>query len=163
LKSGDIISIDIGVYLNKFHADAARTHPVGDVTSQHLQLIEVTKQSFFEAARYARNGNHLNDVSGAVEAYVIPFGYAVVREWCGHGIGSRIHEEPQIPNYRSSKRGPKLTRGMTLAVEPMVNVGKPDIRVLDDNFTVVTADGKYSAHYENTVLVTDAEPEILTL
>jgi methionyl aminopeptidase len=163
LKSGDIISIDIGVYFNKFHSDAARTHPVGEVSKEHLQLIDVTKRSFFEAVCHARHGNHLNQVSAAVEACVTPYGYSVVRDWCGHGIGSKIHEDPQVPNYRSTKRGPKLAKGMTLCIEPMVNVGVPDIKVLDDKFTVVTADGKYSAHYENTVLITADEPEILTL
>jgi methionyl aminopeptidase len=163
LKNGDIISIDIGVYLNKFHSDAARTHPVGEISPLHKQLINVTRQSFFEAVRYARGGNHLNDVSGAVEAYVTPFGYTVVREWCGHGIGSKIHEDPQIPNHRSARRGPKLAKGMTLCIEPMVNAGKADIKILDDEFTVVTADGKYSAHYENTILITSGEPEILTI
>jgi methionyl aminopeptidase len=163
LKNGDIISIDIGVELDRFHGDAARTHPVGEVTPRHKQLIEVTRQSFFEAIKYARHGNHLNEVSSAVEAYVAPFGYTVVREWCGHGIGSKLHEDPQIPNYRAKKRGPKLAKGMTLAIEPMVNVGKADIRIMDDEFTVVTADGKYSAHYENTILITHGEPEILTL
>jgi methionyl aminopeptidase len=163
LKNGDIISIDIGVYLNKFHSDAARTYPVGEIAPKHKKLIEVTKQSFFEAIRFAKHGNHLNEISTAVEAYVIPFGYTIVQEWCGHGIGSKLHEDPQIPNHSSKKRGPKLVRGMTLAVEPMVNMGRAEVQVLEDNHTVVTADGEYSAHYENTFLITDGEPEIMTV
>jgi methionyl aminopeptidase len=163
LKNGDIISIDIGVYFENFHSDAARTHPVGEISADHQKLIDVTRQSFFESVKYARHGNHLNELSSAVEAYVTPYGFTVVREWCGHGIGSKLHEDPQIPNYRSTKRGPKLTKGMTLAIEPMVNAGEAGIRMLEDDFTVVTADGKYSAHYENTVLVTSGEPEIMTV
>lgn len=163
LKSGDIISIDIGVYLDKFHGDATRTHPVGDVSPEHRQLIAVTQQSFFEALTYARHGRHLHEMSAAVEAYVTQYGYSVVREYCGHGIGRQLHEDPQIPHYKMPSRGPRLEKGMVLAVEPMINMGKPDIRVLDDNWTVVTKDGKYSAHYENTFLITAGEPEILTV
>lgn len=163
LKSGDIISIDIGVYIGKFHGDAARTYPVGEAAPAHMQLIEVTRQSFFEAIRYARHGRHLHEISGAVEAYVKPYGYSVVREYCGHGIGRQMHEDPQIPHYKMASRGPRLEKGMTLAVEPMINEGRPDIRVLNDNWTVVTKDGKYSAHYENTILITADEPDILTL
>jgi methionyl aminopeptidase len=164
LKNGDIVSIDIGVYLNKFHGDAARTHPVGNVSPEHMQLIEVTKQSFFEAMRYARHGKHLHEMSAAVEEYVKRFGYSVVREWCGHGIGRQVHEDPQIPHYKMQNRGPRLEKGMTLCLEPMVNLGKPDIRIKDDEWTVVTKDGKYSAHYENTILITaSGEPELMTL
>jgi len=164
LKSGDIVSVDIGVCLNKFHGDAARTHPVGDVAPEHRQLIDVTRQSFFEALQYARHGRHLHEISACVEAYVTSFGYSVVREWCGHGIGRSMHEDPQIPHYRMPSRGPRLEKGMTLCVEPMINLGKADIEMLNDNWTVVTKDGKYSAHYENTILITaSGEPELLTV
>ncbi|MDR1665359.1 MAG: type I methionyl aminopeptidase [Clostridiales bacterium] len=163
LKNGDIISIDIGVILNKFHGDAARTHPVGEVKPQYVKLIEVTRQSFFEAIRYAKHGGHLNEVCSAIEDYVTSYGYTVVREWCGHGVGRQLHEDPQIPNHRMKGRGAKIERNMTFAIEPMVNEGKADVRILDDEWTVVTKDGKFSAHYENTIVVTDGEPEILTL
>ncbi len=163
LKNGDIISIDIGAYKDRFHGDAARTHPVGEVTPEHRQLIEVTRQSFFEGIKYAVHGKHVNEISGAIEDYVNQFGYSIVREWCGHGVGAKMHEDPQIPNYRGNKRGAKLVKGMTLAIEPMINAGKEETRILEDNWTVVTKDGKYSAHYENTILITDGEPEILTI
>ena len=163
LKSGDIISIDIGVCLNKFHGDAARTHPVGEVAPEHQQLIDVTRQSFFDAMQYARHGRHLHEMSAAVEAYVTRFGYSVVREWCGHGIGLSMHEDPQIPHYKVPSRGPRLEKGMTLCLEPMINMGRPDTNILSDNWTVVTKDGKFSAHYENTVLITAGEPELLTV
>jgi methionyl aminopeptidase len=163
LKSGDIVSIDIGVYIGKFHGDAARTHPVGEINPEHEKLIDVTRQSFFEAIRNARHGHHLNEICSVVEAYVAPYGYTVVQEWCGHGIGRKMHEEPQIPNHKLKNRGPRLERGMTFAVEPMVNAGKADTRVLGDNWTVVTKDGKFSAHYENSILITDGEPEIMSI
>jgi len=163
LKSGDIVSIDIGAYLNRFHSDAARTHGVGRVSDEHQRLMDVTRDSFFAGVRYARHGRHLNELSAAVEAFVLERGFTVVREWCGHGVGTQLHEDPQIPNYNAKKRGPKMAKGMTFAVEPMVNAGEAAIRVLDDNWTVVTKDGKYSAHYENTILITDGEPDILTL
>jgi len=163
LKNGDIVSIDIGAFLDGFHGDAARTLGVGEIAPTHQQLIDATRQSFFEAIVYAKDGKHLNELSCAVEDYVTAFGFSVVREWCGHGIGAKLHEDPSIPHYRTNKRGPRLTRGMTLAIEPMVNEGKAKTKIHSDGFTVVTADGKYSAHYENTVLITDGEPEVMTL
>jgi len=163
LKSGDIVSIDIGAYIQNFHGDAARTHLVGDVKLEYQVLVDVTKQSFFEAMAFARHGRHLHEISAAVEDYVKQYGFSVIREFCGHGIGRQMHEDPQIPFTRQQSRGPRLQRGMTLAIEPMIAMGKADIRILDDNWTVVTKDGKPSAHYENTIVITDGEPDILTL
>jgi len=163
LKNGDIVSIDIGAYIDKFHGDAARTYPVGNVLPDRQLLIDVTKQSFFEAMTYVRHGRHLHELSAAVENYVQRYGFTVVREFCGHGIGRKMHEDPQIPFYKQQSRGPRLQKGMVLAIEPMVTAGKADIRILDDNWTVVTKDGKCAAHYENTILVTDGEPDILTM
>ncbi|MCL2215978.1 MAG: type I methionyl aminopeptidase [Defluviitaleaceae bacterium] len=163
LRSGDIISIDIGVCYKRFHGDAARTHAVGKITDEHQKLIEVTEQSFFEGMRFAKTTNRLHDISNAIDDYVDGFGFSIVREWCGHGIGRHVHEDPQIPHTRQDKRGPRLGRGMTLAIEPMINAGTFEISSLNDTWTVVTQDGKYSAHYENTILITDGEPEILTL
>jgi len=163
LKKGDIISIDIGAYINRFHGDAARTYKVGNILPEDQVLLDVTQQSFFEAMAYARHGRHLHEISAAVESHVQQYGFSVVREFCGHGIGRKMHEDPQIPHYKQQNRGPRLQRGMTLAIEPMVVQGKADIRILDDNWTVVTKDGKKAAHYENTVLITDGQPDILTL
>jgi len=163
LKSGDIISVDIGVCYKRFHGDAARTHAVGTVSKVHQRLIEVTRDSFFESMKYARQGMHLHEMSAAIEDYVSSHGFSVVEEWCGHGIGRQLHEDPQIPHHRQEKRGPRLQKGMTLAVEPMVNVGSHELNMLDDTWTVITQDGKYSAHYENTFLITTGEPDIMTL
>lgn len=163
LKDGDIISIDIGAYLNGFHGDAARTFAVGNISPEAQKLIDVTKQSFFEGIKNAVEGNRIIDISSAIESYVVSFGYSVVREYVGHGIGREMHEEPQIPNYRSRERGPRLQRGMTLAVEPMVNEGTYKVKLLNNKWTVVTADGKLSAHYENTIAITENEPVILTM
>jgi len=163
LKSGDIVSIDIGVCYKRFHGDAARTHPVGAISAEHQRLIDVTRDSFFDCMRYARQGCHLHEMSAAIDDYVTSRGFSVVREWCGHGIGRQLHEDPQIPHTRQEKRGPRLVKGMTLAIEPMVNMGSHELNMLDDNWTVLTQDGKYSAHYENTILVTTGEPEIMTL
>ncbi len=162
LKDGDIISIDIGAYMNGFHADAARTYPVGNVSDVARRLIEVTEQSFYEGMNQAVKGNRVSDISRAVQTYVEENGYSVVRDYVGHGIGRELWESPQIPNYCARERGPRLDAGMTLAVEPMVNTGGYHVKVLDDKWTVVTADGSLSAHYENTFAVTDAEPFILT-
>ena len=162
LKDGDIVSIDIGVYCNGFHADAARTHPVGNVAKEAIRLIEVTRQSFYEGICHAKEGNRIIDISAAIQDYVEKNGYSVVREYVGHGIGEEMHEQPQIPNYRTRERGPRLEQGMTLAIEPMVNEGRPGVRLLDNKWTVVTADGSLSAHYENTIAITGNEPEILT-
>jgi len=163
LKSGDIISIDIGVTYKRFHGDAARTHAVGTVSDKHKRLIETAQGSFFEGIRCARCGTHLHEISAAIDDYVKSNGFEVVQEWCGHGIGRQLHEDPQIPHYKQDNRGPRLKQGMTLAIEPMVNAGTYELSMLKDTWTVVTRDGEYSAHYENTVLITDDEPEILTL
>lgn len=163
LLSGDIISIDIGVCFKRFHGDAARTVAVGQISETHKKLLEVTKQSFFESMKCCTEENRLHDISNAIDDYVRPFGFGIVSEWCGHGVGRQLHEDPQIPHTRQEKRGPRLRRGMTLAIEPMINVGTEECHMLDDTWTVTTRDGEYSAHYENTVLITDGEPEILTL
>jgi methionyl aminopeptidase len=162
LKDGDIISVDIGVYLNGYHSDAARTFPVGKVSEKAAKLIEVTRQSFYEGVKHAVKGNRIIDISGAIQDYVEKNGYSIVREYVGHGIGKEMHESPQVPNYRTRERGPRLEPGMTLAIEPMVNEGKCHVKLLDNKWTVVTADGSLSAHYENTIAVTDTEPVILT-
>ena len=163
LKNGDIVSIDIGAYIDRFHGDAARTYLVGTVAPEKRMLVEVARQSFFEAMKVCRHGRHLHEISQAVEGHVQQFGFSIVREFCGHGVGHKMHEDPQIPFYKQQSRGPRLQKGMTLAIEPMVVMGKPDVRILADNWTVVTKDGKCAAHYENTLLITDGEPEILTL
>ncbi len=162
LKDGDIISIDIGVYFNGYHADAARTFSVGNISENAKRLIEVTKQSFYEGIKNAVNGNRIIKISTAIQDYVESHGYSVIRDYVGHGIGREMHEAPQIPNYRTKERGPRLEQGMTIAVEPMVNEGSYRIRTLDNKWTVVTADGGLSAHYENTILITESEPLILT-
>lgn len=163
LQQGDIVSVDLGVYYNGYHSDAARTYPVGEVSADKLKLIEVTKQSFFEGLKYAKPGNHLSQISEAIQKYAEGFGYGVVRDLVGHGIGKELHEEPQVPNYKTPGRGPKLQKGMVLAIEPMINMGTWQVRALDDDWTFVTRDGMASAHYENTVVITDDIPEILTL
>jgi methionyl aminopeptidase len=163
LKDGDIISIDIGAYKNGFHGDCARTYGVGNVSGEARRLMDVTMRSFFEGIKYARAGRHLHEISQAVQNYAEANGFSVVQEYVGHGIGRQMHEEPNIPNYKQPSRGPRLVKGMTLAVEPMVNTGTFEVYVGNDNQTVLTRDGKNSAHYENTILITDGEPEILTL
>ncbi|WP_394922223.1 type I methionyl aminopeptidase [uncultured Robinsoniella sp.] len=163
LQEGDIVSLDAGLIYKGFHSDAARTHAVGEISKEAKQLIEVTKQSFFEGIKFARAGHHLHEISAAVQAYAESFGYGVVRDLVGHGIGTSLHEDPQIPNFAQKRRGIRLQPGMTLAIEPMINAGRYDVEWLDDDWTVVTEDGSWSAHYENTVLITEDEPEILTL
>ena len=163
LQEGDIVSLDAGMIIKGYHSDAARTYAVGKISPELQKLIDVTRQCFFEGIRYARAGNHLHEISAAIGAYAESFGYGVVRDLVGHGIGTRLHEDPQIPNYAVRGRGIKLRPGMTLAIEPMINLGTWEVEWLDDDWTVVTADGLPSAHYENTVLITDGEPEILTL
>lgn len=163
LQEGDIVSLDAGLIYKGYHSDAARTYPVGNVSAEAAKLIEVTRQSFLEGIQYAKAGNHLYDISNAIDAYCTSFGYGVVRALVGHGIGTKLHEDPQIPNFRQWKKGIKLKPGMTLAIEPMVNIGSCEVVWLDDDWTVVTEDGSLSAHYENTVLITEGEPEILTL
>ncbi|MDR1639859.1 MAG: type I methionyl aminopeptidase [Clostridiales bacterium] len=163
LKEGDIVSIDIGACLNGYHGDSARTHPVGAVSQEKKRLIDVTRNCFFAALEHVKAGHHLNEIGAAIEDLATAAGFSVVRDFVGHGVGRDLHEEPQIVHYRVPSRGPKLVPGMTLAVEPMINAGTWGIKVLQDNWTVVTRDGKCSAHYENTILVTDGAPEILTM
>ncbi len=163
LQEGDIVSLDAGLIYKGYHSDAARTHAVGKISPEAQKLIDVTKQSFFEGIKMAKAGNHLYDISNAIDAYVSQFGYGIVRDLVGHGIGTQLHEDPQIPNFAQKKRGIRLEPGMTLAIEPMINIGRSDVEWLDDDWTVVTEDGSLSAHYENTILITDGEPEILTL
>ena len=163
LCEGDIVSLDAGVIYKGYHADAARTYGVGQISDEAAKLIEVTKQSFFEGIKMAKEGNHLHDISNAIADYCESFGYGVVRDLVGHGIGKNLHEDPQIPNFHQRRRGIKLQKGMTLAIEPMVNAGTYEVAWLDDDWTVVSEDGSLSAHYENTVLITDGEPEILTI
>ena len=163
IKEGDIVSLDTGLIYKGYHSDAARTHGVGEISKEAKQLIEVTRQSFFEGIKYAKAGNHLNDISAAVQAYAEKFGYGVVRDLVGHGIGEHLHEDPEVPNFARRRKGIRLQAGMTLAVEPMINVGRPGVRWLDDEWTVVTEDGSLSAHYENTILVGEDGPEILSL
>lgn len=163
LKEGDIISIDMGAQKDGYHGDAARTYAVGEISDEAKRLIEVTKQSFFEGIKYATHGAKLGDVSAAIQEYVENNGFSVVRDLVGHGIGKNLHEDPNVPNYGHRGRGLRLAAGMTLAVEPMVNAGEYDVVVLDDDWTVETEDGKLSAHYENTILITKGECEILTL
>ena len=163
LQEGDIVSLDAGLIYKGYHSDAARTHPVGRISRDAAKLIEATRRSFFAGIRYAREGYRLFDISNAIDAYISRFGYGIVRDLVGHGIGTRLHEDPQIPNFRQWRRGPRLRPGMTLAIEPMINMGTWRVSWLDDDWTVVTQDGRLSAHYENTVLITAGEPEILTL
>ncbi|MBA4686788.1 MAG: type I methionyl aminopeptidase [Candidatus Galacturonibacter soehngenii] len=163
LMEGDIVSLDAGVIYKGYHSDAARTHGVGEISTQAKKLIEVTRQSFFEGIKYAKEGNHLFEISEAIGRYAESFGYGVVRDLVGHGIGSNLHEDPQIPNFKQRRRGLKLQAGMTLAIEPMINIGRYDVEWLDDDWTVVSEDGSLSAHYENTVLITKGEPELLTM
>lgn len=163
LMEGDIVSLDAGLIYKGYHSDAARTYPVGEVSQEAKQLIEVTRQSFFEGIKHARAGVHLHDISNAIDAYCSKFGYGVVRDLVGHGIGTSLHEDPQIPNFRQWRKGIRLQPGMTLAIEPMITLGTYKVGWLDDDWTVVTMDGSPAAHYENTILITEGEPEILTL
>ena len=162
LREGDIVSVDVGAYIGGFHGDCAATFPCGRISPEARRLIDVTRQSFFEGIRFAREGQRLQDISAAVQSYVERNGFSVVREYVGHGVGAKMHESPEIPNFGRPGHGPRLLRGMTLAVEPMVNAGSAAITQLSDGWTVKTADGKWAAHYENTILITDGEPEILT-
>ena len=163
LQEGDIVSVDVGAYYKGFHGDCAATFPCGTVSAEAQRLIDVTKQSFYEGIRFAKRGYRVSDISHAVQKHVEANGFSVVRTFVGHGVGAHLHEEPEVPNFGAPGRGPRLLPGMTLAIEPMVNEGVYDVRVLKDGWTTVTADGKLSAHYENTVLITDGEPEILTV
>ena len=163
IHEGDIVSLDAGVIYKGYHSDAARTHAVGNISEEAKRLIEVTKQSFFEGIKLAVPGNHLFDISEAIQKYVESNGYSVVRDLVGHGIGTHLHEDPQIPNFKQRRKGMKLRPGMTLAIEPMVNEGSYDVVWLDDDWTVVTEDGSLAAHYENTIVITEDGCEILTL
>ena len=163
LQEGDIVSIDVGAFYKGYHGDCAATFPCGAISTQAQKLIDVTKQSFYEGLRFATPGHRVSDISHAIQTYVESNGFSVVRSFVGHGVGAQLHEEPEVPNFGNPGRGPRLLRGMTLAIEPMVNDGVYDVKVLKDGWTTVTADGKLSAHYENTVLITDGEPEILTV
>ena len=163
LKEGDIISVDVGVIYKGFNGDAARTFPVGKISPEKARLIEVTKQCFFEGIKHLKVGDRLGKLSHAIQAYAEKNGYSVVRELVGHGIGRKMHESPNVPNYGKETDGPIVTENACIAVEPMINMGRCDVEWLDDDWTVVTEDGSLSAHYENTVLITDGEPEILTL
>ena len=163
LQDGDVVSLDAGVIYKGYHSDAARTHAVGKVSTEAQKLMDVTKQSFFEGIKMAKEGQHLHDISRAIEEYVTPYGYGIVRDLVGHGIGTALHEDPQIPNYAQKRRGVRLQAGMTLAIEPMINAGSWEVDWMDDDWTVVTRDRSLSAHYENTILITDGEPRILSL
>ena len=163
LKEGDIVSVDVGAFYKGYHGDCAATFACGAISAEAQRLIDVTKQSFFEGIRFATRGHRVSDISHAVQKHVESNGFSVVRSFVGHGVGAQLHEEPEVPNYGAPGRGPRLLPGMTLAIEPMVNAGTFEVRILKDRWTTVTADGKLSAHYENTVLITDGEPEILTV
>lgn len=162
IKDGDIVSLDAGVIYKGYHSDAARTYGVGEITKEASDLIRVTRESFFEGIKYAKEGNYLFEISAAIGRYAEKHGYGVVRDLCGHGIGTALHEAPEIPNYEMNRRGVKLKAGMTLAIEPMINMGTWEVDWLDDDWTVVSRDHSLSAHYENTVLITENEPKLLT-
>ena len=163
LKEGDIVSVDVGALYEGFHGDCAATYPCGAISTEAQRLIDVTKESFFVGIKEATKGHRVSDISHAIQTYVESNGFSVVRSFVGHGIGRKLHEDPEVPNFGAAGRGPRLLKGMTLAIEPMVNAGVYDVHVLKDGWTVLTNDGKLSAHYENTVLITDGEPEILTV
>ncbi|HOS69671.1 MAG TPA: type I methionyl aminopeptidase [Bacillota bacterium] len=163
LKDGDIIGIDIGAVYDGYYGDAARTYGIGNIDKETERLIKVTEESFFKGIEYALPGNRLSDISHSIQKHVESNGFSVVRDFVGHGIGRRMHEDPQIPNYGLPHKGPRLAAGMALAIEPMVNQGRYAVKIREDGWTVVTADGKPSAHYENTIVITNGKPEILTL
>ena len=162
LQEGDIVSVDVGAYIGGFHGDCAATFACGQISKEAQDLIDVTRQSFFEGIKFAKEGYRLQDISAAIQSYAESHGCSIVREYVGHGVGAEMHESPETPNYGHPGRGPRLLRGMTLAIEPMVNAGSAAIKLMPDGWTVRTLDGKWAAHYENTVLITDGEPEILT-
>lgn len=163
IREGDIVSLDAGVIYKGYHSDAARTHCVGEVSKEAQDLVRVTRECFFEGIKYAKEGNHLFDICGAIGRYAEERGYGVVRDLCGHGIGTALHEAPEIPNYEMKRKGVLLKAGMTLAIEPMINIGGWEVDWMDDDWTVVTRDHSLSAHYENTVLITENEPKLLSL
>ena len=162
INEGDIVKVDVGARYRGYNGDSARTFAVGKVSDEALRLIKVTEMSFYEAMKVAKAGNRVGDIGFAVENFVISNGFSVVRDFVGHGVGADLHEEPEVPNFGRAGRGARLYSGMTLAIEPMVNVGVPNVKVLKDGWTVVTSDGKLSAHYENSIAITDGEPIILT-
>ena len=162
LRNGDIVSVDVGAFIGGFHGDCAATFACGEISPEAQDLIDVTRQSFFEGIKLAKKGYRVSDISAAIQTYVESHGYSIVREYVGHGIGKNLHESPEVPNFGNPGRGVRLLPGMTLAIEPMVNAGSAAIQLLGDGWTVKTRDGKYAAHYENTILITDGEPEILT-
>ena len=163
LQDGDIVSLDVGAYIDGFHGDCADTFPCGTISSEAQQLIAVTRQSFWEGMKAARVGGRVSDISHAIQSYVEQHGYSIVRDFVGHGLGTKLHEPPEVPNFGKPGHGPRLMPGMTIAVEPMVNLGAWGVKVLKDGWTVKTLDGSLSAHYENSVLITKGEPEILTV
>ena len=163
LQEGDIVTFDTGLIYKGYHSDAARTWGVGKISDEAQKLIDVTRESFFEGIKNARAGHRLHEISNAIDAYIKPHGYGIVRELTGHGIGTSLHEEPNVPNFRQWRRGVKLQKGMTICVEPMITMGQRYVGWLDDDWTVVTVDGSIAAHYENTIAITDGEPEILTI
>ena len=163
LKEGDIVGLDAGVIYKGYHSDAARTHGIGEISKEAKDLIQVTRECFFEGIKFAKEGNHLFEISSAIGRYAEERGYGVVRDLCGHGIGTHLHEAPEIPNFRMNRKGMLLKAGMTLAIEPMITAGGHEVDWLDDNWTVVTRDGSLAAHYENTVLITEGEPKLLSL
>lgn len=162
IQEGDIVSLDAGLIYKGYHSDAARTYGVGAIDSKAQLLIDVTKESFFEALKVCRAGNHIQDIGWAVYNHVTKHGFTAVEDFVGHGIGTNLHEGPEVPNFPTGRKGPKLRPGMTIAIEPMINAGSCDVLWMDDDWTIVTADGELSAHYENTVLITEGEPEILS-
>jgi len=163
LVEGDIVSLDLGACYQGFHGDSAKTYGVGTISKEAQQLIDVTRQSFYEGIKYAKHGNRLHDISAAIQKYAESFGYSVVRELTGHGIGTTVHEDPNVPNYGKAGTGLRLQKGMTIAVEPMIVIGRRNVNILDDDWTIVTEDGSLASHYEHTIAITDGDPLILTL
>ena len=163
IQEGDLVSVDVGAFWNGFHGDCCATFIAGETDDESRRLVEVTRQSFYEGLKFCRRGYRVSDISNAVQTYVESHGFSVVRKFVGHGVGQKLHEEPEVPNFGRPGRGPRLIPGMTLAIEPMVNAGSYDVHVMPDRWTTKTVDGKRAAHYENTVLITDGEPEILTV
>ena len=162
IREGDIVKVDVGARYRGYNGDSARTFAVGKVSDEAQRLISVTEQGFYEAMKVAKAGNRVGDIGHAIESFVISNGFSIVHEYVGHGVGAELHEDPQVPNYGTPGRGPRLYSGMTLAIEPMVNAGRPEVNVLKDGWTVVTADGSLSAHYENSIAITDGDPILLT-
>lgn len=162
IKEGDIVSLDCGVIYNGYHSDSARTYGVGEISDKARKLIDTTKESFFEALKVCREGNHIQDIGRAVYDYITERGFTAVEDFVGHGVGAVLHEAPEVPNFPRKGKGPKLKAGMTIAIEPMINAGTKDVLWMDDDWTIVTADGELSAHYENTVLITEGDPVILS-